>query len=84
MSFTNNISLKIYDKDREVKNFRMQGQSFDSISFSWTNNDIMGDDVDGYLIQLNHRVDTHHDKYHPLSFMSNALIDRVYALVLPE
>ena len=84
LSFTNNISLKIYDKDREVKNFRMQGQSFDSISFSWTNNDIMGDDVDGYLIQLNHRVDTHHDKYHPLSFMSNALIDRVYALVLPE
>jgi len=83
LSFTNNISLKIYDKDREVKNFRMQWQSFDSISFSWSNSMVMWDNPDGYLVQLNHRVDTHHDKYHPLTFMSNALIDRVYALVLP-
>gem|GEM_PF-2405359 len=44
----------------------------------------MGDSVNGYLVQLNHRIDTHHDKYGPLSFISPALIDRVYVLVVPE
>jgi len=62
----------------------MQGQSFDDISLSWTLNDGMGDTADGYLVQLNHRIDTHHDKYGPLNFISPALIDRVYVLVLPE
>lgn len=82
--FTDTLKLKVYDRHREVKNFRMQWQSFDDISLSWTLNDIMGDSTDGYLVQLNHRIDTHHDKYGPLSFISPALIDRVYVLVLPE
>lgn len=84
LGFTDTLKLKVHDKHREVKNFRMQWQSFDDISLSWTLNDIMGDTVDGYIVQLNHRVDTHHDKYGPLSFISSALIDRAYVLVIPE
>jgi hypothetical protein len=84
LSFTDTLRLKVYDRHREVKNFSMQWQSFDDISLSWMTNDSMGDSVDWYLVQLNHRIDTHHDKYAPLSFISPALIDRVYVLVLPE
>jgi len=84
LSFTDTLRLKIYDKHWEVKNFRMAWQSFDDISLSRSNNISQWDIVDGYLIQLNHRVDTHNDKYWPMSFISNALINRVYVLALPE
>ena len=78
------ILLKVYDTDWEVKNFRLHGQSFDDISFSWDKNDVLGDTVAGYLLQLNHRIDTYHDKDAPLQFMSPSTIDKVYILVLPE
>ncbi len=47
--------IKVYDQNREVKNFKIGGQTFDTLNFSWTNNKF--DDVDGYLMRISERVD---------------------------
>jgi hypothetical protein len=49
--------LKIADIDEEVKNWRLLGQTYDVLSFSW---DL--EDVDGYLIKLVDRIDYSYEK----------------------
>ncbi len=53
----NDISIKMIEKNKEVKNFKTSGQSFDTLQFSRNNSSLMGESIDGYLIQLNKRVD---------------------------
>ncbi|MCX6825442.1 MAG: VCBS repeat-containing protein [candidate division SR1 bacterium] len=63
----NNITIKVMDKNTEVKNFKTDGQSFDTLQLSWKNSKIIGEDVDGYLIKVSNRVDS---KDMPSSFRS--------------
>lgn len=53
----NDVSIKMVEKHKEVKNFKTSGQSFDTLQFSRNNSNLMGEQIDGYLIQLNKRVD---------------------------
>ncbi len=53
--------VKLYDQNREVKNFRLGGQTFDSLNFSWTNNH--DEAVSGYLMQISEEVGGLLEKY---------------------
>lgn len=77
------IDIKVYSTHREVKNFRAAWQNFDSLSFGRTNSSVAGDNHSGYLMQLNHRIDTTHDKGAVFDFMNSDDIDLGYILVLP-
>ena len=59
------ITIKIWDKNPEVKNFKTVGQSFDTLQLSWKNSGILGEQADGYIIKLNTKID---DKDTPSSF----------------
>ena len=52
-----NIELKIADVDEEIKNRKVYGQSYDTLSMSWT----LGD-ADAYLIKLVERIDHSYEK----------------------
>jgi len=51
------LELKIADVEEEVKNWKVSGQTYDVLSFSW---DL--DDVDAYLIKLVERIDHSYEK----------------------
>ena len=53
--------IKLYDQNSEVKNFKLEGQTFDSLSFSWINNH--HEAVSGYLMQISEKVDGLVEKY---------------------
>ena len=79
------ITLKLADEGWEVKNFKMQWQDFESISFGWMNSSLMGDKPDGYLIKLNQRVDTFNDKNESSEYeLDDEDFNRKYVLVLPN
>ena len=67
-------SVKLYDQNWEVKNFRLDGQTFDTISFSWDNNKT--EDIAWYLVRFSERVDGLLEK--------NDLKNVKYALFLPN
>lgn len=52
------LKLKVFDINYEVKNFKLQGQNFENIAFSWSNALFSNDDVQWYIVQLSKRVDT--------------------------
>lgn len=58
---SNGDSFKLYDENPEVKNFMLRGQSFDSLSFSWDND--QSTTQDGYLIRISDRIDVHKEKF---------------------
>lgn len=53
--------VKVYDDHQEVKNFRLEGQTFDSISFSRKNNHY--ENNSGYLMQISEKVGWILEKY---------------------
>jgi hypothetical protein len=53
----NDITIKMIDKNKEVKNFKTDGQSFDNLQLSWQNSKKMGEVVDGYLIKVSTKID---------------------------
>ncbi|MDD3263232.1 MAG: VCBS repeat-containing protein [Candidatus Absconditabacteria bacterium] len=79
-----NISVKLTSSVQEVKNFRVAGQSFDAIQMSWINHDSFGETVDGYLIKLNHRIDTYNDKDTNFRFLDDKFLNKRYILMLPN
>lgn len=79
-----NISIKLSSQYQEVKNFRMVGQSFDAIQMSWSNSSSFGEDVDWYLIKLNHRIDTHKDKDINFRLLDDKFLNKRYVLILPD
>jgi hypothetical protein len=78
------ISVKVVSPVQEVKNFKMVGQSFDAIQLSWTNQTALWEPVDWYLIKLNHRIDTYHDKDDNFRFLDDKFLNKRYILVLPN
>ncbi len=83
--FSKFIFVKVVDTNREVKNFKYAGQTFDTIKVSWLNSKILWDNVDGYLVKMIHRVDQFNDREILLSQGNNSsLFDKKYVLVLPK
>lgn len=77
--------VKLIDSNREVKNFKYAGQTFDTIKVSRSNNNNFGDNVDWYLVKMIHRVDQFNDKEPLITQWDNEkLFDKKYILVLPE
>ncbi len=78
------ISIKVIDINREAKNFKTEGATFDNLSLGRTNSSILGEQADGYIIRLSYRVDA---KDIPSSFRKNLFWTSEkpeYILVLPE
>jgi hypothetical protein len=75
VSFDSDTKLKIADKNVEVKNFKVDGQTYDDLTFSW-----MLDDVDAYLIKLVERVDYSYEK---ADYTDNSVKVR-YVLAVPK
>ena len=61
----NDITVKVVEKNKEVKNLKTEGQTFDALQLSWKNSDTLGEAVDGYLIKVSNKID---DKDTPSSF----------------
>lgn len=80
----NNIYLKMYDENWEVKNFEYEGASFDDIKISWLNSQRLWDDVDGYLVKMIHRVDLFNDKEIIIINSNKKFFDKKYMLIVPS
>ena len=63
----NDITIKVIDKNKEAKNFKTEGQTFDNLQLSRKNSKTLGESVDGYIIKVSNKVD---DKDTPSSFRS--------------
>jgi len=80
VSFDSNTKLKIADFNQEVKNWRVVGQSYDTLSFSW----LLDADADAYLIKLVERIDHSYEK---AEYSRNGRVIESsyrYVLALPE
>jgi hypothetical protein len=53
----NDITLKVIDKNKEPKNFKTEGQTFDNLQLSRQNSQILGEPVDGYIIKVSNKID---------------------------
>ncbi len=71
VKFDGDTILKIADSNGEVKNWKVAGQSYDNISFSWRL-----ENVDGYLIDLTQKIDYNYEK--------NFEVPPIYVLALPN
>lgn len=78
------MSIKVYSPDWSVKNLRASHQDYDNFTVNWTSSARQkekGEEIAGYLIELNTLPDTYHLKAHkslPASLQSR------YVLLLPE
>lgn len=61
----NDITVKVIEKNKEVKNLKTEGQTFDALQLSWKNSKVLGETVDGYLIKVSNKID---NKDMPSSF----------------
>ena len=80
----NSVELKMFDRNFEVKNFLMKWQTFENLKFSFSNSLYLWDNVDGYVIRLNKRVDTFFDKYQISDFVDDKLLSKKYIVILPN
>lgn len=78
------IDIKIYSENQEVKNFKMLWQTFDNISFGFLNSDIIWDNPDWYLLKINQRIDTFFDKDKIIDNNNKDKINKKYILILPK
>ena len=76
----NNIKLKVYNKDRSVKNLKTKSQDYDSFTISWTNS-ARQQPVEWYLLEINKIPDLYHIKWH--NDVPNDLKSR-YVMFVPE
>lgn len=75
---------KLYSSDDEVKNFLTNGQTFDTITFSWDNRPYhKGKPVEGYILKLNRVPDSFFDKKDRSSDY-HEMLNKQYVLVLPD
>jgi len=75
------ISIKIVQKNKEVKWFKTNGQTFDTLQFSWKNSKELGESIDGYIIKMTDKID---DKDTPISFWDFFRKKPKYIVVLPK
>lgn len=79
----NDVRIKVIDKHKETKNFKTDGQTFDTLKISRTNGKSRGEDIDGYLIKMTNQI----DKPKNITHFRDFLLDRdatQYVLILPE
>lgn len=83
LTFDSETILKIADTDDEVKNWKVDWQSYDSLSFSWK---LSQWNIDWYLVKLLDRIDYSYEKSDFDSAQSNGSLslDVKYILVLPR
>jgi len=55
----------VVDKNKETKNFKTDGQTFDNLQLSWKNSAMLGEPVNGYVMRVSTKID---DKDTPSSF----------------
>lgn len=79
----NDITLKIIDQNKEAKNFKTEGQTFDNLQLSRENSTSRGEIVDGYIIKVSDKID---DKDTPNSFRDflSTREKPKYIIVLPK
>lgn len=79
----NDMNIKVIDKNKETKNFRTEGQTFDNLQLSRTNSSTLGESVDGYIIKVSNKID---DKDTPKSFRDFLWMGEKpkYIIVLPK
>ena len=77
------ITIKVIEKNKEIKNFKTKGQNFDTLQIWWKNSAMLGEKIDGYLIKVTKKID---DKDTPNSFRDFLLSPEKpkYLLVLPK
>ena len=78
-----NIKVKIFDTYREVKNFKTQGQSFDTLQLAWKNSTTMGENISGYIIKISYQVNNFFEKFRTFNFFGTETTPTKYILVLP-
>jgi len=78
-----NIKVKMYDAISEVKNFKTEGQSFDSLQLARKNNIAMGENVSGYVIKISYKIDNFFEKFKTFNFFGAETTPTKYILVLP-
>lgn len=71
---SNGSAFKLYDTYDEVKNFKLEGQDFDQITFSRKHD--QNHKSDGYLLRIAHRIDAQKEKFNTDSYR--------YVVFLPE
>lgn len=76
------LNIKIWDSSTQTENFKRSGQSYETISFSWSND--LQKNVWWYLIQLIQRADVFQDKWKQMDYYSTQTLDTKYVLVVPE
>lgn len=69
--FSSRDKVKIYDDNREIKNFKFLGQTFDTLSFSRTNRD----ESSGFIMRMSNSID---------AFLEKTETHPNYVLFLPE
>ena len=79
----NDITIKVVDKNKEPKNFKTDGQTFDNLELSRQNSDTLWEPVDGYIIKVSTKID---DKDTPSSFRDILGMGEKpkYIIVLPQ
>lgn len=78
-----NIKVKIFDTNSEVKNFKTQGQSFDSLQLTRKNSISLGENISGYVIKLSYKVDNFFEKIRTFNFFGNETTPTTYIVLLP-
>jgi hypothetical protein len=69
---------------QEVKNFTIQGQSFDTIQIAWKNSSSLGEDPKGYIIRYTDRIENFFERIQTFSFFGNRTTQRKYIIILPK
>lgn len=79
-----NIKIKLRDSFSEVKNFKTQGQSFDSLQLTRKNSVALGENISGYIIKFTYKVDTFFDKVRTFNFFGTDVTEEKYIVILPQ
>ena len=78
-----NIKVKIRDTHSEVKNFKTEGQNFDSVQLTRKNSAVLGEAIDGYVIKIDYQVNGFFEKIKTFNFFGTETTPTKYILILP-
>jgi len=81
----NDITIKVVENNKEVKNFKTEWQTFDTLQLSRKNSTSLGEQADGYIIKVSKNVDNK-DNWGNSRFQNLLWIEKKqkYILVLPQ
>ncbi|MEI6118593.1 MAG: hypothetical protein WCP92_05205 [bacterium] len=55
------MQIKVIEKNKEPKNFKTEGQTFDNLQLSRKNSQTIGEPVDGYIMKVSNKIDSKDD-----------------------